>query len=335
MVDDDDARASSAWRTRTLNPSLQPDWMTGVAEALAARAAEDDLRRAYGAKAFFADLSYQQFARNRGNGEYERPTVEGLEEFKRLARANYLRQVELIDEEIRVLRAQLSAEDISETRRAVIPQHIEDTLAKLRERDGALNALCADVDDIIAALRGLPDKIAAANRRASERNRAHERNRTSPTLEHSLQELSDTLRSYEAKKEQMRLTTDANRTTDPSQYVCHRRRHPGMNTTEEIVVVIHPVGVIGCDGSNLSTDGLVSIDGFGQCNVPKWQPEWGPEKQFCACDSFRDWCSVDTQDLLYSALRGVEGALRALSGSGDDDDTSSLRRRLEEASVGS
>ena len=43
-------------------------------------------------------------------------------------------------------------------------------------------------------------------------------------------------------------------------------------------------------------------------------------------------------DLLYSALRDVEGALKALSGSGDD--TSSLRRRmgdanLDEASTGS
>ena len=62
------------------------------------------------------------------------------------------------------------------------------------------------------------------------------------------------------------------------------------------------------------------------------------EKQFCACKSFQEWCKVDAGDLLYSALRGVEGALKALSGSGDD--TSSLRRRmgdanLDEASTGS
>ena len=72
--------------------------------------------------------------------------------------------------------------------------------------------------------------------------------------------------------------------------------------------------------------------------MPKWQPEWGPEKQFCACKSFQEWYKVDAGDLLYSALRGVEGALKALSGSGDD--TSSLRRRLgdanlDEASTGS
>ena len=95
------------------------------------------------------------------------------------------------------------------------------------------------------------------------------------------------------------------------------------------------MGVIGCDGSDLSVDGRVRV---GQFNVPKWQPEWGPEKQFCACNSFQEWCKVDAQDLLYSALRDVEGALKALSGSGDD--TSSLRRRmgdanLDEASTGS
>ena len=102
------------------------------------------------------------------------------------------------------------------------------------------------------------------------------------------------------------------------------------------------MGVIGCDGSNLSVDGRVSIDGYGEfnvpINVPKWQPEWGPEKQMCACECFQEWYKVDAQDLLYSALRGVEGALKALSGSGDD--TSSLRRRLgdanlDEASTGS
>ena len=92
------------------------------------------------------------------------------------------------------------------------------------------------------------------------------------------------------------------------------------------------MGVIGCDGSNLSVDGRVSIDGgYNKFNVPKWQPEWGPEKQFCACKSFQEWCKVDAQDLLYNALRDVEGALKALSGSGDD--TSSLRRRLGDANL--
>jgi len=42
----------------------------------------------------------------------------------------------------------------------VIPQHIEDTRAKLKQQDNSLNALCADVDAVIADLKGLPDKIA-------------------------------------------------------------------------------------------------------------------------------------------------------------------------------
>jgi hypothetical protein len=201
-----------------------------------------------------------------------------------------------------------------------------------------LNALCADVDAVIADLKGLPDKFADIKEHASEQLQQHKRKRTSISLERNLEELSDALRSYEAKKEQERLTITDYRGkygSCPSQYVRHSRRPPGR---EEISFIVHPVGVIGCDGSNLSVDGRVSIDGYGEFNVPKWQPEWGPEKQMCACECFQEWYKVDAQDLLYSALRGVEGALKALSGSGDD--TSSLRRRLgdanlDEASTGS
>jgi hypothetical protein len=302
--------------------------MNGTAEVQAVKSAEDDFERSYKNKPFFKDQSYVTFARQRG--EYEKPTPEGLEEFKRLLRANYLRTVESIDENIQVLEAQLRDENISETRRLVIPQHIEDTREKLREQDNSLNALCADVDAVIADLRGLPDKIAGIKERATEQLQQHKRKRTRMTLEHGLQELSDTLRSYEAKKEQIRLTIDgygANYGSCPSQYV----RHSSRSGRGEINLVVHPVGVIGCDGSNVSVDGLVSIADHGRFNVPKWQAEWGPEKQFCACKSFQEWYHVDTQDLLYSALCGVEGALKALSGSGDD--TSSLRRRLDEANL--
>ena len=326
------AHASPTWRTYSLDPSLQPDWMNGTAEVEAVKTAEDDLERSYKNKPFFKDASYEAFARQRD--EYDKPTPDGLEEFKRLLRASYLRTVERIDKDIRVLEAQLQDENISETRRSVIPQHIEDTRAKLKEKDNSLNAMCADVDAVIADLKGLPDKIADIKEHASEQLQQHKRKRTSVSLERNLEELSDALRSYEAKMEQQRLTLwnyRGNYGSCPPQYVGHRSGSSSF--------IVHPVGVIGCDGSNLSVDGYVNYDGYGQCNVPKWQPEWGPEKQFCACKSFQDWYNkVGAQDLLYSALRGVEGALKALSGSGDD--TSSLRRRmgdanLDEASTGS
>ena len=335
------AHASPTWRTYSLDPSLQPDWMNGTAEVEAVKTAEDELASSYKNKPFFKDPSYEKFARQRD--EYDKPTPDGLEEFKRILRANYLRTVERIDKDIQVLEAQLQDENISETRRSVIPQHIEDTRAKLKEQDNLLNALCADVDAVIADLKGLPDKIADIKEHASEQLQQHKRKRTSISLERNLEELSDALRSYEAKKEQERLTITDYRGkygSCPSQYVRHSAwRHssppPGR---EEISFIVHPVGVIGCDCSHLSVGGLVSIDRHGQFNVPKWQPEWGPEKQMCACECFQEWYKVDAQDLLYSALRGVEGALKALSGSGDD--TSSLRRRLgdanlDEASTGS
>ena len=318
------AHASPAWRTYSLNPSLQPDWMNGTAEVEAVKTAEDDLERSYKSKPFFKDPVYEKFAR--GRDEYDKPTPDGLEEFKRLLRASYLCKVERIDENIRVLEAQLQDENISETRRSVIPQHIEDTRAKLKEADSSLNALCADVDAVIADLRGLSDKIAGIKEHASEKLQQHKRKRTGASLERNLEELSDALRYYEAKKEQARLTLTDRRNygSCSSQYVLHSRRG-----VEQINFVVHPVGVIGCDGSNLSVGGRVSIDAHDQFTVPKWQPEWGPEKQFCACKSFQEWYKVDAQDLLYSALRGVEGALKVLSGSGDD--TSSLRRRMSDA----
>ena len=117
----------------SLNPSLQPDWMNGTAEVEAVKTAEDALERSYKNKPFFKDTSYEAFARQRD--EYDKPTPDGLEEFKRLLRASYLRTVERIDEDIQVLEAQLQDENISETRRSVIPQHIEDTRAKLKEQD--------------------------------------------------------------------------------------------------------------------------------------------------------------------------------------------------------
>ena len=325
------AHASPTWRTYSLDPSLQPDWMNGTAEVEAVKTAEDDLERSYKNKPFFKDKSYEAFARQRD--EYDKPTSDGLEEFRRILRSNYLRTVERIDKNIQVLEAQLQDENISETRRSVIPQHIEDTRAKLKEQDNSLNALCADVDAVIADLKGLPDKIADIKEHASEQLQQHKRKRTNASLERNLEELSDALRSYEAKKEQERLTLCErqirNQNPPLSQYVRYERRG--------VIGVVHPVGVIGCDGSNLSVDGCISIDGYGQFNVPKWEPKWGPEKQFCACKSFQEWCKVDAQDL-YNALRDVEGALKALSGSGDD--TSSLRRRLgdanlDEASTGS
>ena len=333
------AHASPTWRTYSLDPSLQPDWMNGTAEVEAVKTAEDDLERSYKNKPFFKDASYEAFARQRD--EYDKPTPDGLEEFKRILRSNYLRTVERIDKNIQVLEAQLQDENISETRRSVIPQHIEDTRAKLKEQDNSLNALCADVDAVIADLKGLPDKIADIKEHASEQLQQHKRKRTSISLERNLEELSDALRSYEAKKEQERLTITDYRGkygSCPSQYVRQTAWARRPSGREEISFIVHPVGVIGCDGSNLSVDGRVSIDGYGEFNVPKWQPEWGPEKQMCACECFQEWYKVDAQDLLYSALRGVEGALKALSGSGDD--TSSLRRRLgdanlDEASTGS
>ena len=86
-MSDSVAHASPTWRTYSLDPSLQPDWMNGTAEVEAVKTAEDDLERSYKNKPFFKDPSYEKFARQRD--EYDKPTPDGLEEFKRILRANY------------------------------------------------------------------------------------------------------------------------------------------------------------------------------------------------------------------------------------------------------
>ena len=61
--------------------------MNGTAESEAVKTAEDDLERSYKNKPFFNYTSYEAFARKRD--EYDKPTPDGLEEFKRILRANY------------------------------------------------------------------------------------------------------------------------------------------------------------------------------------------------------------------------------------------------------
>ena len=62
--------------------------------------------------------TYVKFAQRQlqRNEECDKPTVEGLEQYKRRLRAVYLQAVSVIDENLELLRNQLEDESISETR---------------------------------------------------------------------------------------------------------------------------------------------------------------------------------------------------------------------------
>jgi len=311
MVDTATADNTWAWRLCTLDPNLQQ---------IDAEDAEERLRKevvqSYKNKAFYK--FYEKFAREelKRNEECDKPTVEGLEQYKRFLRAFYLEAVSVIDKELEFLRKQLEDESISETRRAVIPQHIEDTRKELKKEDEKLNEEINEIDSVIADIKGIEDKVNGLKELAS--NQAQKRQRTALSLEQNLDDLRYALDAYETRREYYRHTKGAR-----NKYEClysvhsvkrmktfkHQTKHGYQEYQEQVQhnLIIHPAGVVGCDRSNAGGS-LGSRYGY-PISAPQWKPEWGAEKPFCDCDSFSDFVKVDTSDLLYSALRSVERAL--------------------------
>lgn len=313
MVDTATADNTWAWRLCTLDPNLQQ---------IDAEDAEERLRKevvqSYKNKAFYP--TYVKFAQEQlqRNEECDRPTVEGLEQYKRLLRVVYLEAVSLIDKELEVLRNQLEDESISETRRAVIPQHIEDTRKELKDEDEKLNKTIHEIDSVISDIKGIEDKVNGLKELAS--NQAQKQRRTALSLEQNVDDLRYALDAYETRREYFRHRTEARnkrRNHNECLYSVHSVKRmktfkrQGVGYEEEIQVqhnlIIHPAGVVGCDRSNAGGS-LGSRYGY-PVSAPQWKPEWGAEKPFCDCDSFSDFIKVDTSDLLYSALRSVERAL--------------------------
>ena len=316
MVDTATADNTWAWRLCTLDPNLQQ---------IDAEDAEERLRKevvqSYKNKAFYP--TYVKFARAelKRDEECDKPTVEGLEQYKRFLRAFYLEAVSVIDKDLELLRNQLEDESISETRRAVIPQHIEDTRKELKKEDEKLNEEINEIDSVIADIKGIEDKVNGLKELAS--NQAQKRRRTALSLEQNVDDLRYALDAYETRREYYRHRTEAGnkrRNHNECLYSVHsvkrmktfkrQLKHGYEEEYQEQVqhnLIIHPAGVVGCDRSNAGGS-LGSRYGY-PVSAPQWKPEWGAEKPFCDCDSFSDFVTVDTSDLLYSALRSVERAL--------------------------
>ena len=281
--------------------------------------------QSYKNKAFYK--FYEKFAREelKRNEECDKPTVEGLEQYKRFLRAFYLEAVSVIDKDLQLLRNQLEDESISETRRAVIPQHIEDTRKELKKEDEKLNETINEIDSVIADIKGIEDKVNGLKELAS--NQAQKRQRTALSLEQNLDDLRHALDAYETRREYCsyidpirKRTCDHRSISDSlSPYAVHqvqrtktikrqeRHGYEEYQVKVEHSLIIHPAGVIGCNSSNAGGS-LGSRYGY-PVSAPQWKPGWGAEKPFCDCDSFSDFVKVDTSDLLCSALRSVERAL--------------------------
>jgi len=318
MADTTTADSTWAWRLCTLNPNLQQIDAEDAGERL-----RNEVIQSYKSKAFYP--TYVKFAREElKRNEENKPTVEGLEEYKRLLRAIYLEAVSVIDKDLELLRNQLEDERISETRRAVIPQHIEDTRKVLKDEDAKLNETINEIDSVIADIKGVEDKVKRLKELAS--NQVKKRQRTTLSLEQNLADLRYALDAYETIRECCRHIATQNRLERGGIYDAkrlysshrvqrkktfkYRTKHGREEVqTEEVQhnLIIHPAGVVGCDKSNAGGS-LGSRYGY-PVSAPEWNPEWGVEKPFCDCDSFSDFVKVDTSDLLYSALRSVERTL--------------------------
>ena len=318
MADTVTADNTWAWRLCTLDPNLQQIDAEDAGERL-----RKEVVQSYKNKAFYP--TYVKFAQEQlqRNEECDKPTVEGLEQYKRFLRAFYLEAVSVIDKDLEFLRNQLEDESISETRRAVIPQHIEDTRKELKDEDEKLNKTINEIDSVIADIKGIEDKVNGLKELASKQ--AQKRRRTARSLEQNLDDLQYALDAYETRREYFRHISTAQverggrRNFEMSPYAVHqvqrtktikRQEQHGYEEYQVKVehnLIIHPAGVIGCDSSNVG--GALGARYGRSVLAPEWRSEWGAEKPFCDCDSFSDFVKVDMSDLLYSALRSVERAL--------------------------
>ena len=312
MTDSTTTDDTWAWRLCTLNPKLQK-----INADVAGERLRNEMVQSYKNKEFYP--VYVNFAREelQRNEEFEKPTVEGLESFKQFLRSHYIQAVSHIDEHLKALQSQLDDESISETRRAVIPQYIEDTQKKLRDKDIELNKTWGEIDSVIEDIKGLEDKVNGLKELAS--NQINKRRRTALSLEQNLDDLRYALDAYETRREYCRHISTQKRPKCGGIYdkerlysvhtITQSFKKGGMCGSVKHNLIIHPAGVVGCDRSNAG--GSLGSRYGHQVQPPEWRSEWGAEKPFCDCDSFRDFVQVDTSDLLYSALRSVERALRS------------------------
>jgi len=94
MADTTTADSTWAWRLCTLNPDLQQIDAEDAGERW-----RNEVIQSYKSKAFYP--TYVKFAREElKRNEENKPTVEGLEEYKRLLRAIYLEAVSVIDKDL-------------------------------------------------------------------------------------------------------------------------------------------------------------------------------------------------------------------------------------------
>ena len=154
-------------RLRLAAPEHQPEWLNGNAERTIAARETARVMALFRSKPFASTF--------KTTTDDAVPSVEILRAAKTRLQSAYLEKVERIDEQLAALRAQLEDASVSDTRKSVIPSHIESTKKMLDEEDARVRATSADLDEVAEAVARSPANVEAAARKVRERRALHER----------------------------------------------------------------------------------------------------------------------------------------------------------------
>jgi len=163
------------------------------------------------------------------------PSAVWLRERKTRLQSAYLEKVERIDEQLAALGAQLEDASVSETRKSVIPSHIESTKKMLDEEDARVRATSADLDEVAEAVERLPANVEAAAREGRKRRALHER-RLANDPHYGIECVEEAMAFIQERA----MIASRRRSVD----ALHRRKHGRPKLKD-----IHRIGALCCDGS--------------------------------------------------------------------------------------
>jgi len=221
-----DARADEDGpRLRLAAPEQQPEWLNGNDERTIAARETARVMALFRSKPFASSFQTADAL----------PSAVWLRERKTRLQSAYLEKVERIDEQLAALRAKLEDASVSETRKSVIPSHIESTKKMLDEEDARVRATSADLDEVAEAVERLPANVEAAAREGRKRRALHER-RLANDPHYGIECVEEAMAFIQERA----MIASRRRSVD----ALHRRkhRHPKLNDVQRI-------GALCCEGS--------------------------------------------------------------------------------------
>ena len=212
-------------RLRLAAPEHQPEWLNGNDERTIAARETARVMALFRSKPFASSFKTADAL----------PSAVWLRERKTRLQSAYLEKVERIDEQLAALRAKLEDASVSETRKSVIPSHIESTKKMLDEEDARVRATSADLDEVAEAVERLPANVEAAAREGRKRRALHER-RLANDPHYGIECVEEAMAFIQERA----MIASRRRSVD----ALHRRKHGRPKLKD-----IHRIGALCCDGS--------------------------------------------------------------------------------------